>query len=150
MFAEEVWDVRNWRNILIGSTQNKRIDMENVCLEYSSPSWMRSVLATDQSIKWAKAKVCAQADSVPCVGQMRHSRSNRKVGKSSGRTQVVYVLPRCSRYRWKSNWIQVEKFPGFSSLSILQAIQQDLEKRKIQPEEFKDRIIFMSMFNDVE
>ena len=41
-------------------------------------------------------------------------------------------------------------FPGFSSLSILHEIQQDLEKRKIQPEEFKDRIIFMSMFNDID
>ena len=41
-------------------------------------------------------------------------------------------------------------FPGFSSLSILQEIQQDLERRNIQPEEFKDRIIFMSMFNDIE
>ena len=41
-------------------------------------------------------------------------------------------------------------FPRFSSLSILGEIQQDLEKRKIQPEEFTDRIIFMSMFNDIE
>ena len=39
---------------------------------------------------------------------------------------------------------------GFSSLSILQEIQQDLEKRNTQPEEFTDRIIFMSMFNDIE
>ena len=40
-------------------------------LEYSSPSWARSVLANDQAIKWAKAKVCVYADSVLCVGQMR-------------------------------------------------------------------------------
>ena len=41
-------------------------------------------------------------------------------------------------------------FQGFSSLSILQEIQQDLEKKNIQPEECKDRIIFMSMINDIE
>ena len=41
-------------------------------------------------------------------------------------------------------------FTGFSSLSILQEIQQDLERKNIQPEEFKDRIIFMSIFNDIE
>ena len=40
-------------------------------------------------------------------------------------------------------------FPGFSSLSILGEIQQDLEKRRIQPEEFTDRIIFLSMFDDI-
>ena len=37
------------------------------CLQYSSPSWARSVLANDQAIKWAKAKVCVYADSVLCV-----------------------------------------------------------------------------------
>ena len=33
---------------------------------------------------------------------------------------------------------------GFSSLSILQEIQKDLARKNIQPEEFKDQIIFMS------
>ena len=41
------------------------------CFEYSSPSWARSVLANDQAIRWAKAKVCVDADSVLCVGQMK-------------------------------------------------------------------------------
>ena len=41
-------------------------------------------------------------------------------------------------------------FPGFSSLSILREIQRDLERENIQAEDFKDRIIFMSMFNDIE
>ena len=40
-------------------------------------------------------------------------------------------------------------FPRFSSLPIIEEIQQDLEKRKIQPEEFTDWIIFMSMFGDI-
>ena len=42
------------------------------------------------------------------------------------------------------------KSTGCSSLSILEEIQQDLETWRIQPEEFEDRIIFMSMFNDIE
>ena len=46
-------------------------------------------------------------------------------------------------FEWKN-------FQGFSSLSILRDIQQDLEKKNIQPEDFKDQIIFMSMFNDIE
>ena len=29
------------------------------CPEYSSPSWTRSILANDQAVKWAKAKVCS-------------------------------------------------------------------------------------------
>ena len=34
------------------------------CLEYSSPSWTRSILATDQAVKWAKSQVCVYTDSV--------------------------------------------------------------------------------------
>ena len=37
-------------------------------------------------------------------------------------------------------------FYEFSSLQILQEIQNDLRKRNIEPENFTDRI-FMSMFN---
>ena len=35
-------------------------------------------------------------------------------------------------------------------MSLLQEIHRELEKREIQPEEFKYRIIIMSMFNDIE
>ena len=41
-------------------------------------------------------------------------------------------------------------FPGHSSLQILQNIQEDLQRSKIEPEEFGDRIIFISMFNDID
>ena len=41
-------------------------------------------------------------------------------------------------------------FSGFSSLSISREIQNDLETKNIKPEDFKDRIIFMSMVNDME
>ena len=70
-------------------------------LKYSSHSWARSVLANDQVIKWVKAKVCVFADSFLFVGQM--TRSNRKMERSSGKTQVVFVLPRCGGNRWRSN-----------------------------------------------
>ena len=39
---------------------------------------------------------------------------------------------------------------GFSSLQLLQKIQNDLRERNIEPEKFTDRIIFMSMFNDID
>ena len=42
-------------------------------LEYSSPSWTRSILVNDQAIKWAKAKVCVYADYVLCVGRQEQS-----------------------------------------------------------------------------
>ena len=41
-------------------------------------------------------------------------------------------------------------FPGFTSLQILQKIQGDLQERNIEPGKITDRIIFMSMFNDID
>ena len=40
--------------------------------------------------------------------------------------------------------------PRFSSFAILQEIQKDLARKNIQPEAFKDRIIFISMFNNID
>ena len=43
----------------------------------------------------------------------------------------------------------MKHFPGRASLEIVQKIQKDLQYRNIEPEEFEDRIPFMSMFNDI-
>ena len=43
------------------------------CLEYSSLSWARSVLANDQAMKCAKAKACVYADSFLCIGRMEQA-----------------------------------------------------------------------------
>ena len=44
----------------------------------------------------------------------------------------------------------MEYFPGFTSLEILQKIQNDLQERNIELEDFGDRTMFMSMFNDID
>ena len=48
-----------------------------------------------------------------------------------------------TEFEWKN-------FPGFTTLTILKEIQMDLERKNIEPDNFKDRIIFISMFNDIE
>ena len=40
-------------------------------------------------------------------------------------------------------------FPGFTTLDILEEIQNFMKKIQCEPEQFKDRIIFMSMYNDI-
>ena len=67
-------------------------------------------------------------------------------GQSSGRLQNVLFDGRVAWNWCTSNWIRVEYFPGFTTLQILQEIQDDLQKKNIKPE----HIIFMSMFNDIE
>ena len=120
-------------------------------LDSSSPSWTRSVLSHDQAIKWTKAKVLVFADSVLCPGQMNESKEAK--ARWEGQVEGLRVYPSYQEavgidgdafeFEWNS-------FPGFSSLAILQEIQKDLTRKNIKPEEFKDRIIFMSMFNDID
>ena len=45
---------------------------------------------------------------------------------------------------------ECEIFPGAKALAILHTIQADLQGKNIRLEKFSDRIIFMSMFNDIE
>ena len=40
-------------------------------------------------------------------------------------------------------------FPGFTTLQLRKKVQELVSKKDDQPEEFKGRIIFMSMFNDI-
>ena len=40
-------------------------------------------------------------------------------------------------------------FPGFTTLGILEDIQKFMKDLQCEPEQFNDRIIFMSMYNDI-
>ena len=77
---------------------------------------------------------------------VRAQRSKPKMGRSSDRFSVDRFLRRVTGIRWRTNWVQVGYFPGLTSLGIL---QNDLQERNIEPEQFGDRIIFMSTFNDI-
>ena len=43
----------------------------------------------------------------------------------------------------------MEYFPTTQNMQILQEIQDNMAACQTSPEEFEDRIIFMSMFNDI-
>ena len=66
---ENIWSEFNITQKLVIEHSEEIMNMK--CLEYSSPSWTRSILANDQAVKWAKAKVCVYANSVLCVGQVK-------------------------------------------------------------------------------
>ena len=40
-------------------------------------------------------------------------------------------------------------FPGFTTLQLCYKVQEFLSIVSVEPEDFKGRIIFMSMFNDI-
>ena len=72
------------------------------------------------------------------------------MGRSSGRIQDVsfYKEPlgidgEAIEFEWNIS-------PRFSSLAISSRDPKDLARKNIKPEESKDWIIFMSMFNDID
>ena len=103
-------------------------------------------LAHDQVKRWSKAKLRAYSDSVPCLGEIS-SKTERKMVKSSGRISDVLC-------NGKSTGMQLNSseniLAGFTTLWILQQIQNDLESEFFEPEQFPDKIIFMSMLNDTD
>ena len=46
--------------------------------------------------------------------------------------------------------IEWKKFPGYTILELLYGFQRKIAKNRIRLEEFEDRIIFMSMHNDID
>ena len=134
---EDIWSVFNITQKLTKVHSEEILNVE--CLEYSLPSWTRSMLANDQAVKWAKAKVCVYADSILCVGQVKKFQEQQKDGKDKIEDLKMYPSYQDAsgldgepiEFEWKY-------FRGFRTLST-----------NIKPEDFKDRIIFMSMFNDI-
>ena len=94
-------------------------------------------------------RVCA--DSVLCLGKMFDNRD-----------AIVRWEGQVEEFKMSASYkellvidgepieFEVNILTGFSSLQLLQKIQNDLRERNIQPEKITDRIIFMSMFNDID
>ena len=113
----------------------------------TSPSWTRSTLSHDQVITWTKAKVRVHSDSVLCLEKMseanRRWENQEQNQQSNSYRELQGIAGEPIEFEWNI-------FPGLTSLEILQKIQKDLQDRNIEPEKFEDRIIFMSMFKDIE
>ena len=121
------------------------------CLDSTSPSWTRSTLLSDRAVKWITVQVHLYSDSVLCLGKIHDP--GEAIEQCKGQVATFQVDNSFSEllgldgepieFEWRI-------YPGFTALQILHKIQNDLEGAHIEPEEFSDRIIFMSMFNDID
>ena len=101
--------------------------------------WKRFTLLTEQAKKWTKARVYVCSDSVLCLGKIHNAdaTTNKKWIELLSTLQENRLSSTRKISQEPLHWI-------FSS-----KIQKDLEGKRITPENFGDRIIFMSMFNDI-
>ena len=102
-----------------------------------------------QVIKWTKTKVHVYTDSVQCLGKLSDlQEANRRwegqvadFQLSASYEEILGIDGEPIEFEW--NILQ-----GLTSLQILQRIQNELQKRNIEPEKFGQRISFM--FNYIE
>ena len=114
---------------------------------------MYSSLVVDEEevISLLHTKVYVFSDSVLCLGKMNENPQSNTVWedkltwfKSSPeyRTWTQLIDGEPMEFEWNI-------FPGFTTLQPSQEVQELLLKLNETPENFKGRIIFMSMFNDI-
>ena len=54
-----------------------------------------------------------------------------------------------NRIDGKTTEFEWKIFPGFITLGLLEQIQKLMKDPQCEPDQFNDRIIFMSMYNDI-
>ena len=114
----------------------------------TDPSWTRSTLSHDQVIQWAKARVIVYSDGV-CPWENLQKQIEDGKDKWRNFDGVLLAENYWALMQNQLNW------SGIFSQDIphgrfVQKIQNDLQERNIEPEQFGDRIIFMSVFNDID
>ena len=102
-------------------------------------------------VKCTKPKVRENSDSELCLGKMYDDRDGitrwegqvEEFKMSASYKELLGIDGEPIEFEWNI-------LPRFSSLQLLQKIQNDVRERNIEPEKFTDRIIFISMFNDID
>ena len=117
-------------------------------LIFKELTWSATSLLRDKAFEITNAKTYVFADSVLCLGSMRGEPIE------AWKNNIKWCLE--NRYLKDLNRIDGESmefkwkiFPGFTTLDIFEEIPKFMKDLPCEPEQFKDRIIFMSMYNDI-
>ena len=119
-------------------------------INWEDSSWKQSFLVSDEEvISLSHAKVHVFSDSVLCLGKMNENPQSNYAWEDK-----LTRFKRSSQYRtldtvdgepMEFEW---NIFPRFTTLQLISKVQESMTKMG-DPSQFKGRIIFMSMFNDI-
>ena len=118
-------------------------------IEWDVPMWRATTLLTDQAVQIMNSKTNVFSDSVFCLGRISDQPVQAWKNKIQWYLETRYLkeLDRIDEESMEFEW---KLFPGFTTLGILSEIQKMMSELKCEPEQFQGRIIFMSMYNDIE
>ena len=127
-------------------------EIENVFLaDVASSLWQNLYCSKKQAIKWTKARVYVNSDSVLCLGKQQGPEDAIKRENDQVSTlKMCYIFKELQGLNGDPIGSEWKIFPGAKALDTLHKNQADLQGKNITPEKFSHRIIFMSMFNDIE
>ena len=110
--------------------------------------WLSTNLLHSRAHQYVTAKVYVFSDSVLCLGKMGHNPVEfwKKQIKWYSETDYFSELNRIDGKPMEFEW---KIFPGFTTKGILNEILKMMNELQCEPENFKRRIIFIAMFNDI-
>ena len=109
---------------------------------------MSTSLLCSKSYQITNAKAYVFSDSVLCVGKMRDDpiatwkRKIKLCSENNNFKDMNRINGMPTEFEWK-------RFPEITTLGLLEKMQSLMRALQCEPEHFSDRIIFMSMFNDI-
>ena len=117
-------------------------------IDWKENSWKRTTLLTDRAVQLSTAEAYVISDSVLCLGRISEnpvSAWKEKIDWFMNSSQCR-ELDRIDGEPMELEW---KIFPKFTTLQILNEIQNMMTETQCEPEQFPGRIIFMSMYNDI-
>ena len=120
-------------------------------IDWCDSAWRKLSLVNDEEvISLSHAKVYVFSDSVLCFGKMSENPLSNTVWEDKltwfTSSSQCRTLDSTDGEPMECVW---KIFPGFTTLQLWYKIQEFLSKMSMQSRDFTERIIFMSMFNDI-
>ena len=96
----------------------------------------------------SNAKTCVFADLVLCLGGIKENPNEAWKEKMDWYFEKYHVKD-LNRIDGESMEFEWTIFQGFTAFGLLEQIQEFMQERQCDPEQFEGRIIFTSMFNHI-
>ena len=110
---------------------------------------MSTSLLHSRACQYSTAEVYVFSDSVLCLGKMGDNPVESWKSKIQWFSENNHFkdMNRIDGQPMEFEW---KIFPRLTTMGILNQVQQMMEELQCEPENFSGRIIFMSMYNDIE
>ena len=115
--------------------------------DWQQPMWRETTLLTDRAVQFATAQTCVFSDSVLCLGGISDEPVKFWKDKIEWFLESRY-LKYVDRIDGEPREFEWKNFQGVTTLGNLDEMQKMMTESKCEPEQFKGRIIFMSI-NDI-